>query len=637
MMTYISLISALTFFAFGASADTKKDSVIQWDEVACEKAVVSTPPDSTTRNAYALAADIQMRRMKANLEVLTGEKLLEDGVALEDREDPFARSIAREILSNMIRANGLRPQMELVPEGANIFTEIKGKTNPDEVIELIAHYDSVGNPGADDNGSGVALLLELSRIAAKMSFERTLRFVFTDLEEDKRQGVTGHVQLLQGGKDKVVAALVVDTIAWASKEKPRSMAVVEVGTSEMHATGAYGRQVELAQRIAYLIGRFPVSGTVDFSFETSGSEPNTADHGVYWKAGIPAVLIGQANESGLLNPDYHKATDQIKNFNWDYYLNVSRQVGGIAFALAGYQSASEPSKAVADKLGELEQTQVVISSLLPQPLNRALYRTKPTYTSSGGSFATSERKEFDDLMLAIEKYPALNFVVGKLPPYASSSTDRVFAIDFDRNVKWEFYGLDLDKAKLLIDTAASRGIATVMITSKTSGKSDTLLVSDTAKMFLEKYHADRSYIFDRMDLEYVKAPPLVLKPELSPAAKALLEETGILNFSEKGRLILIVLDQEPRKGSPFIIMDPASRGIIARANLLENLDIESMRMYFESELDSPTLILEPGRDIKDEEALRTLAAEFLAAFNREPGAKKFEFVVVGEDSKAKDK
>lgn len=66
----------------------------------------------------------------------------------------------------------------------NIEAEKRGTQKPDEIIILGAHYDSVfSSPGADDNGSGVASVLELARLFSEQKCKRTIRFVFFASEE----------------------------------------------------------------------------------------------------------------------------------------------------------------------------------------------------------------------------------------------------------------------------------------------------------------------------------------------------------------------------------------------------------------------------------------------------------------------
>ncbi|MDP6175312.1 MAG: M28 family peptidase, partial [Rhodospirillales bacterium] len=60
---------------------------------------------------------------------------------------------------------------------ANIIAEKKGTTDPGQIVILGAHYDSVPkSPGADDNASGVAAMLELARLLCERPLRRTLRF-----------------------------------------------------------------------------------------------------------------------------------------------------------------------------------------------------------------------------------------------------------------------------------------------------------------------------------------------------------------------------------------------------------------------------------------------------------------------------
>jgi len=76
----------------------------------------------------------------------------------------------------------------------NVVAEIRGTRKPDEIILVIAHLDSIADnpqlvaPGADDDGSGVAAVLELARIMSKSKLERTLMFCLFTNEETDRAG-----------------------------------------------------------------------------------------------------------------------------------------------------------------------------------------------------------------------------------------------------------------------------------------------------------------------------------------------------------------------------------------------------------------------------------------------------------------
>lgn len=71
----------------------------------------------------------------------------------------------------------------------NLVAELPGTSKPEEIIVLGAHYDTViGTPGADDNATGIAALLELARLLKETNPERTIRFVAFANEEDNGDG-----------------------------------------------------------------------------------------------------------------------------------------------------------------------------------------------------------------------------------------------------------------------------------------------------------------------------------------------------------------------------------------------------------------------------------------------------------------
>jgi len=95
---------------------------------------------------------------------------------------------------NLVRGgvSNLRLRIETTISDAlsqNIIGEVKGKKKPLEVIVISAHHDSViNNPGADDNCTGVAAVLELARHFAQRPAGRTLRFISYGTEEQLSEG-----------------------------------------------------------------------------------------------------------------------------------------------------------------------------------------------------------------------------------------------------------------------------------------------------------------------------------------------------------------------------------------------------------------------------------------------------------------
>ncbi len=113
----------------------------------------------------------------------------------------------------------------------NLSIEIPGKERPEEIILLGAHYDSVvGSPGANDNGSAVASLLEISRLFGLKPQKKTVRLVaFTNEEppffQKKSMGSRVCAQRCREQKEKIVAMVRLQTIRYYS-EVPKSQNIL---------------------------------------------------------------------------------------------------------------------------------------------------------------------------------------------------------------------------------------------------------------------------------------------------------------------------------------------------------------------------------------------------------------------------
>jgi Zn-dependent M28 family amino/carboxypeptidase len=114
-----------------------------------------------------------------HISVEIGERPLTNYVNLERTRDY--------IIGKFREYGAVTTLQEYVAEGksvCNIIAEIKGTREPERIIIVGAHYDTVeGTPGADDNTTAVAGLLEMYRLLAQHRPRRTIRFVAFTLEE----------------------------------------------------------------------------------------------------------------------------------------------------------------------------------------------------------------------------------------------------------------------------------------------------------------------------------------------------------------------------------------------------------------------------------------------------------------------
>jgi len=191
----------------------------------------------------------------------------------------------------------------LSKEGGNLIFRAPG-SGPGPVVLLVAHYDHLGStkdgyyPGANDNGSGVAVLLETARITADRRYPFALRFLFSDGEEEGALGARAYLEALEA------PALVInlDTVGRAGVDNYRKLRDRSAFSSDLlmvwsGAAGAAGADAAKLMRLASRLGFETESGEGPI-FERAG------DHFPFSRAGVPSLFL-----FGGFHPDYHEPGD----------------------------------------------------------------------------------------------------------------------------------------------------------------------------------------------------------------------------------------------------------------------------------------------------------------------------------------
>lgn len=235
----------------------------------------------------------------------------------------------------------------------NVIVEIKGTTHPREVLVIGAHFDAVPvTAGADDNGSGVAALLEMARVLKGRELHRTVRLVFFDLEEARLVGATQHVTLWREGqrakaaeeRERIVGMVSLEMLGYYS-ETPGSqrnpfkgvpglpqgddlagdfIALVTIGkhSSFVRALDAAARGEE-AQLKTVVVDQFPIAPP----------DLLRSDHAPFLFAGVPAVMA--TDTANYRNKNYHQPTDTVETLHPELYARTVRGLVGAVLRLAG--------------------------------------------------------------------------------------------------------------------------------------------------------------------------------------------------------------------------------------------------------------------------------------------------------------
>jgi hypothetical protein len=209
---------------------------------------------------------------------------------------------------------------------SNIIVSIPGKTHPEEIVLIGAHYDTVaGTPGADDNASAVALLLEMCRQLKQEQPARTLRLVFFTLEEppvfrSKFMGSAVHAKEAVKRRENITAMISLEMLGYyRDRNNAQSfplplMSLIYPTTPDFVAVVGNLSSRGLVNNIATSLrksGGIGVETLATFSFIPG---IDFSDHRSFWKEGYPAAMI--TDTAFYRNPNYHTENDTIDTLNF---------------------------------------------------------------------------------------------------------------------------------------------------------------------------------------------------------------------------------------------------------------------------------------------------------------------------------
>ena len=203
-----------------------------------------------------------------------------------------------------------------------------GTTRPGDIYIVGAHYDSVSNPGADDNASGTAGVMEAARVLSGYDFEATLIFIAFDREE---QGLVGSNAYATGHSgDNILGMISLDMIAYNY-----------LGGNAADIYG-YAASDPIKNALANAMAAYTgISTTINGSFDAS-------DHAPFEWQGFDACLL--IEEWG--NPYYHQQLDSVDTPNYiDYAFATDMVRGTVGYLATAAVLVPEPGVVVLVVLG----------------------------------------------------------------------------------------------------------------------------------------------------------------------------------------------------------------------------------------------------------------------------------------------
>jgi Tol biopolymer transport system component len=216
--------------------------------------------------------------------------------------------LAGEYVFRAFESFGYKPEYQWFDSGnirtANVLATLRGTENPDLVYVLSSHYDSNRNgPGADDNSSATAVLLETARIMAKTPVASTIIFAAFTGEEAGLLGSREFVRQAVANKMQLLGALNNDMIGWTNDHRlDNTIRYSNAGIRDLQHAAAF----LFSKMITYDARYF-----------------RSTDAAAYYEA-YGDIVGGFGSYPVLGNPNYHQASDLLETVNHQLLLEAAR-------------------------------------------------------------------------------------------------------------------------------------------------------------------------------------------------------------------------------------------------------------------------------------------------------------------------
>ena len=234
-------------------------------------------------------------------------------------------------IQNEFKQAGARPEIQTWLAEGHPYKNVIASYNPGKARRLVvgAHYDVCGNqPGADDNASAVAGLLELARLvfARQPPTDYRIDFVAYCLEEPpffgtNLMGSYVHAKSLHDQQVEVIGMICLEMIGYFS-DAPESQPFPSPELAKLYPhVGNFIIVVGIGQHRAFnhkvhqLMSAGSAIDVQVISFPAGEGLGGLSDHRNYWRFGFKALMINDT--SFIRNPNYHTKNDTIDTLDFD--------------------------------------------------------------------------------------------------------------------------------------------------------------------------------------------------------------------------------------------------------------------------------------------------------------------------------
>nr|WP_321244895.1 M28 family peptidase [uncultured Psychroserpens sp.] len=283
---------------------------------------------SYSQNIQDIINQVDIDKVSLTLNEFTGEQTtVVDGntVTILNRQQAN-NGLAGDYLVERLGAldNVVVTEQPFNTNGRNIIATQIGKTNPNDIYIVCAHYDTVDDYCADDNATGTAAVLEIARILSTQCLDNTIVYALWDEEEIGLRGSQFYANQAANNGDNILGVLNMDMIGYDGD------AVGQPGDNEFDIDYR-----NIANSVAMKDDILAVLNTYTFDLNVIEVNPGTtaSDHASFWFANgganpFSAVLVGESWETNDETPFYHTSADRFATLDLPYLNEMVKLVTG---------------------------------------------------------------------------------------------------------------------------------------------------------------------------------------------------------------------------------------------------------------------------------------------------------------------
>jgi len=284
------------------------------------------------------ADDKYVSTLQDIIDSVSEERIIEDIQAIEGIRHHQAFPMGLNNTRNYIKAEMSKHKLlveeqtfiHLGSQGVNIIGTLNAQPATDEVYIIDGHYDTVSStPGADDNASGTAGMLEAMRVLSQFNTMKNIKFIAFDKEELGLIGSRYHAANLN--QNELIKGLInFEMIGYTCSGQPECVNFPNADTSIYNIKSSFANTLSetFVQIGATHVPELKITAVTD----DGDRNFRRSDHAPFWDLGVDALFL--TDGANFRTPHYHQTTDKLGTLDTTFTTQVVKTAVGTLATLA---------------------------------------------------------------------------------------------------------------------------------------------------------------------------------------------------------------------------------------------------------------------------------------------------------------